>query len=240
MSITLPAVYERLLSCYGPQQWWPGETPFEIVVGAVLTQNTAWANVRRAIQNLEAAGLLTLEALQRADADTVRALIRPSGFYNVKYRRLRQLLDYLRAQPDGWERLYTAPLEALREELLAIQGIGPETADSILLYAFERPTFVVDAYTRRLFGRLGERWLEEAPYEAVRAQFMAHLPTDRALYNEYHALIVVHGKARCRQRPLCAACPLEEDCLYLAQSRSATATAQPRIVSKELTDTHAL
>jgi len=227
MPITLSSIYERLTACYGPQHWWPGETPFEIVVGAVLTQNTAWANVRRAIQNLQQAGLLTLEALHRADADTVRALITPSGFYNVKYRRLRHLLDYLAAQPDGWNRLRTAPLEILREELLAIHGIGPETADSILLYAFERPTFVVDAYTRRLFGRLGERWLAEAPYEAVRAHFMAHLPSNHALYNEYHALIVVHGKARCRKRPLCAGCPLKNDCLFLFEAQRVASATQP-------------
>lgn len=228
MQISLSHIYDRLLSCYGPQHWWPGETPFEIVVGAVLTQNTAWDNVRRAILNLQRAGLLTLEALHGANADAVRALIRPSGFYNVKYLRLRHLLDYLTARPDGWERLHTAPLETLRAELLAIHGIGPETADSILLYAFERPTFVVDAYTRRLFERLGERWLAEAPYEAVRARFMAHLPNDRALYGEYHALIVVHGKARCRQRPRCVGCPLEDECLYRAESQRVESVTQPQ------------
>jgi endonuclease-3 related protein len=220
MPVNPHIVYERLFACYGPQNWWPGQTPFEIIVGAVLTQNTAWGNVRRAIANLREAELLTLEALHGAEPDTVRTLITPSGFYNVKYRRLRHLLDYLMAQSGTWDRLCTAPVETVRSELLGVHGVGPETADSILLYAFERPTFVVDAYTRRLFARLGEGWLGDASYEAVRAFFLERLPSDRALYNEYHALIVTHGKLRCRKRPLCDRCPLEDDCLHLAGAQA--------------------
>lgn len=214
MTINPQSVYAQLLACYGPQQWWPGETPFEVVIGAVLTQNTAWSNVSRAIANLKEAGLLTLETLDRAEPEIVRALIAPSGFFNVKYRRLRHLLDYLTSQPAAWDRLQGAPLDIVRAELLQVHGVGPETADSILLYAFQRPTFVIDAYTRRLFARLGASWMDKAPYEALRTFFMEQLPPDRGLYNEYHALIVVHGKARCRARPQCAVCPLRDGCRH--------------------------
>lgn len=205
------AMYARLLAAYGPQHWWPGQTAFEVIVGAVLTQNTAWANVERAIANLRAEGLLELDSLWRADPDRVRALIRPSGFYNVKYRRLRALLDYLHA--DGyWERLGSAPVDALRAELGAVPGIGPETCDSILLYAFQRPVMVVDAYTRRLLARLGHAWAMRAPYDEVQRFLTADVPCGAALYNELHAQIVVHGKRRCRPHPLCAMCPLGDVC----------------------------
>ncbi|MBC7254827.1 MAG: hypothetical protein H5T66_01810 [Chloroflexi bacterium] len=204
-------IFHILFRTYGPQHWWPGETPFEIIVGAVLTQNTAWNNVSRAIANLKEAHLLALDALQAAEADTVLPLISPSGFYHVKYRRLKALLGYLN-RPGSWEYLQTAPVEEARAQLLSIHGIGPETADSILLYAFDRPTFVVDAYTRRLFARLGEDWMEKAPYEAVRRYFMERLPLDIPLYNEFHALIVAHGKVHCRKRPNCQGCPLAHDC----------------------------
>ncbi len=216
-------IYARLLADYGPQHWWPGQTPFEIIVGAVLTQNTAWANVERAIANLRAAGLLELEPLWQAEPEQVRALIRPSGFYNIKYHRLRALLGYLHA--DGcWQRLGTAPVAAVRAELLTVPGVGPETADSILLYAFERPTMVVDAYTRRLLARLGHAWAMRAPYEEVQAFWVAQVPCEVALYNELHALIVVHGKRRCHPHPLCAACPLGDAC-----PARATLPSQPPI-----------
>lgn len=211
VSLEPKEIFCRLFAAYGPQHWWPGETPFEIIVGAVLTQNTAWNNVARAITNLKAADLLSLEALLRAPEDVVRQLLAPSGFYNVKYRRLRHLLEHL-ARDEVWVRLQRAPLEEARAELLAVHGIGLETADSILLYAFERPTFVVDAYTRRLLSRLGEGWAEKAPYEAVRRYFMERLPREVPLYNEFHALIVTNSKAHCRKRPHCEGCPLAEDC----------------------------
>lgn len=204
-------LYKHLFAAYGPQHWWPGETPFEIIVGAVLTQNTAWGNVSRAIANLKAAGLLSLEALLQAPEDEVRQLLAPSGFYNIKYRRLRNLLGFL-ADKGACAHLESAPVEEARSALLAVHGIGPETADSILLYALGRPTFVVDAYTRRLLARLGEEWAAKAPYEAIRRYFMERLPCDVTLYNEFHALIVTHGKTHCRKRPNCGGCPLAEVC----------------------------
>ncbi len=212
MSFEPLEIFQHLFAAYGPQHWWPGETPFEIIVGAVLTQNTAWNNVSRAIANLKGEGLLSLEALYAAPPERVLRLIAPSGFYNVKYRRLQALLGYFHSRQGAWQYLHTAPVEEARAELLSIHGIGPETADSILLYAFGRLTFVVDAYTRRLFARLGEDWVEKAPYEAVRRYFMEGLPPDVALYNEFHALIVTHSKAHCRKRPHCAGCPLGQHC----------------------------
>jgi endonuclease-3 related protein len=203
-----------LLRAYGPQHWWPGETRLEIIVGAVLTQNTNWRNVARAIDNLQAAGLLDWPALLAADDDTLRECIRPSGFYNVKLARLRALLGYL--APWGLEHLRFAalPLDALRAELLDVHGIGPETADSILLYAFGRATLVVDAYTRRLLVRLGAAEAQRASYAALRARLMAALPPDVALYNEAHALIVRHAKEHCRAKPRCQGCPLQMHCAY--------------------------
>jgi len=205
-------IIATLLAHYGPQHWWPGETRLEIIVGAVLTQNTNWRNVSLAIANLRQQGLLAWEALLAAPDEALRECIRPSGFYNVKLRRLRQLLAYL--EPFGLDhaRFSHLPMHALRAELLAVHGIGPETADSILLYAFQRPTFVVDAFARRLFSRLGATWMARAGYAAVRAHFMAALPIDVALYNEAHALIVRHSKESCRARPLCDACPLLPRC----------------------------
>jgi endonuclease-3 related protein len=196
----------------GPQHWWPGETRLEIIVGAVLTQNTNWRNVSLAIANLRQQGLLLWEPLLTAPDDALRECIRPSGVYNVKVQRLRHLLAYL--EPFGLDhpRFGELPLEPLRAEVLAVRGIGPETADSILLYAFLRPTYVIDAFTRRLFARLGAGWMARASYANVRTHFMSTLPTDVALYNEAHALIVRHSKDICRARPLCSACLLLPRC----------------------------
>lgn len=201
-------IYQALLSSYGPQNWWPGDTPFEVIVGAVLTQNTAWQNVALAIANLKQAGLLSLESLLKAEPEEVKALMGPAGYFNVKYERLMNLLSFLKGYGIYLEGLQALRLEELRAGLLQVKGVGPETADSILLYAFERPVFVVDAYTRRLVSRLGHQWVEKASYDDVQRFFMDALPEDIDLYNEFHALIVVHCKDVCKKRPLCQGCCL--------------------------------
>ena len=205
-------VFEQLLKTFGPQAWWPAETPFEVMVGAVLTQNTAWTNVERAIANLKASGAFEPEALLLMPDPELAALIRPAGYYNVKARRLKALLDYFvmryRADP---ARMRAEPPAMLRRELLDVNGVGPETADSILLYALGHPSFVVDAYTRRIFSRLG---MVEAgiDYHSLQRRFMDALPEDPTIYNEYHALIVTLGKEICRPQPKCGRCPLREMC----------------------------
>jgi endonuclease-3 related protein len=201
-------VFDLLLSSHGPQDWWPGDTAFEVIVGAVLTQNTAWRNVAQAIGELRQAGLLELGSLLRADPNRVKSLIAPAGYYNIKYDRLMNLLRFLDGQGKGLDDFGRQPLEEQRSGLLGVKGVGPETADSILLYAFRRPVFVVDAYTRRLFSRLGYAWMEKATYEEVQTFFMDALPSDASLYNEFHALIVVHCKDTCKKQPLCEGCSL--------------------------------
>lgn len=208
------APYRRLLAAYGPQHWWPGETPLEVMVGAVLTQNTAWVNVERAIDNLKRDALLTCRGiLALSDADLAQR-IRPAGYFNVKARRLKALCAFLAEQgvaDDPVALRDSAPLPELRQRLLAVHGVGEETADSILLYALDLPVFVVDAYTRRIFTRLGLLRGEER-YAAIQRAFMDRLPAEVRLYNEYHALIVHLGKSVCRPRPRCGACPLLHRC----------------------------
>lgn len=209
MKATLREVYRRLLDAFGPQQWWPGETPFEVMVGAVLTQNTSWQNVERAIDNLRQADLLTPQALYEVPVEELEELVRPAGYFRVKARRLHSLLEFFVTRYGGsLEAMLATPLETLREELLAVHGIGPETADSILLYACELPVFVVDAYTYRVFSRHG--WIGfDADYEAIQDLFQGGLPADAAMFNEYHALLVRVGKHFCRKRgPKCPQCPL--------------------------------
>lgn len=209
-AVDAKAVYRRLLAAYGPQGWWPGETPFEIAVGAVLTQNTAWTNVERAIAGLAQAGALSPQAIAGMRLDRLGRLIRASGYFNVKARRLRALCRWYLEQ-GGHDGLQALETNELRPRLLAVHGIGPETADDILLYAFERPVFVIDAYTRRVFSRLG--LLDgESGYEHLRAAFERALGPDVPLYNEYHALIVRHGKDVCRTRPRCGGCVLARRC----------------------------
>jgi endonuclease-3 related protein len=203
-------IYRKLYACHGPQHWWPGDGPFEIMLGAVLTQNTAWSNVERAIDNLKAVGLLDLQTLlQTAEAELAQH-IRPAGYFNVKAKRLLSLCRFV-AEHEGLTSLND---HELREQLLAVHGIGPETADDILLYAFERPVFVIDAYTRRLFARLG-LIQADAGYETLRRKFEQTLGPDVPRYNEYHALIVRHAKEVCRTRPTCDACCLGTRCVYL-------------------------
>ena len=204
--------YRRLYARLGPQRWWPGDTPFEIAVGAVLTQNTAWTNAAKAIANLRGAGALSFRGLKRLSAKRLAALIRPSGYYNQKARKLRALLAWLAGRggrAGSVRRALAGPLEEVRASLLAVHGIGPETADSILLYVGDRRVFVIDAYTRRVLARHGLPRAARAPYEDLRALFESSLPRSVRLYNEFHALFVRVGKECCAKRaPHCRQCPL--------------------------------
>lgn len=208
----LIGLYHRLLAAYGPQGWWPADGPFEVIVGAILTQATAWENAARAIDNLRRAGLLDPKRLMNAPIDRIAALTRPALYYNQKAKKLKAFLEFLAERYGGdLDRLLDEPLSDLRDGLLSIPGIGPETADSIILYAAGKPSFVVDSYTKRLLSRLGS--IEpRAGYEEIRGLFLAALPPDPDLYGEYHALIVRHGKEHCRSAPICADCPIASIC----------------------------
>lgn len=206
----LTAIFTRLLDSYGSQHWWPGQTAFEVMVGAVLTQNTAWTNVERAIANLKAAGALDPQSIVTASPHQLANWLRPSGYFNVKAKRLRAFCEWLLAR-GGRRRLIHVPTLALRHDLLGVHGIGPETADDILLYAFSRPVFVIDAYTRRLFSRLGLISGRES-YEDLRRLFERSLRPDAAMFNEYHALVVHHAKLVCRPQPRCDQCALSRQC----------------------------
>ena len=202
-------IFSRLSRHFGPMNWWPGDTAFEVMVGAILTQNTAWTNVEKAIARLKQAEALDPERLFALPVSRLSALIRPAGYFNVKARRLRNLVELvLEAGGGDPPRLLKRPLKQLRQDLLAVNGVGPETADSILLYAAGYPVFVIDAYTRRILGRHGLAEGSEG-YDELRALFMTHLPADVPLFNEYHALLVKLGKHYCRPAPKCAGCPLE-------------------------------
>jgi endonuclease-3 related protein len=203
----------RLLAAYGPQHWWPADEPFEVMVGAVLTQSTAWTNVAMAIASLKAAKALSAMAMRRLNADALGALIRPSGYYHVKTRRLEALVEWLGEQGDDLRGLFTRDTPELRSELLAVFGIGEETADSILLYAAGKPSFVIDAYTRRIIDRVGVP-VAGGSYGDYQRLFMDNLPADVALFNEYHALLVQHGKRTCRLIPRCAECCLRDVCRW--------------------------
>ncbi len=203
-------LFESLLSAYGPQHWWPGDSPFEIMVGAVLTQNTAWSNVEKAIGRLQSADALDPRTIDGMPSPELADLIRPAGYFNVKAGRLRNLCRFV-LDSGGVEALAYIETGLLRRQLLAVHGVGPETADDILLYAFDRPVFVVDAYTRRLGQRMGLLGGDE-DYETVRSLFERALGADSALFNELHGLIVHHAKHVCRKRPRCDACCLREDC----------------------------
>ena len=204
-------VFDTLLKRYGALHWWPAETPIEVCIGAILTQNTNWINVEKAIANLKREGLLSVEALWEIDRERLAELIRPSGFFNVKSARLKDFLGWLLERYGSLEAMFSGDWRVLREELIGVRGIGRETCDCILLYAGGKPSFVVDAYTRRLFSRLG-LVRETDSYEEVRALFMDTLPPDTELFNEYHALIVEHCKRHCRKKPLCDGCPLRGLC----------------------------
>lgn len=204
-------LYEALLGHFGRQNWWPGRTPYEVAVGAVLTQHTAWPNAARAVEALRARGLLTPARVAALDASDLAGVIRPAGTPRVKARRVQALTSWLVESMGGsFSRLRTAPLATLRRRLLEIPGLGPETADAILLYAAGRPVFVADAYTRRILAR--HRLIGPAAgYEEARVWLEAHLPSDPALFNEFHALLVAVGKSNCRSAPRCDDCPLRAD-----------------------------
>lgn len=216
--LLLNQAHQKMLEHYGPLNWWPGETPFEVMVGAILTQNTAWTNVEKAIANLKRAGVLELRALLQLKPGRLARLIRPAGYFRVKTKRLRNFLKFLAAegvaQGDGdISVLKKQPLAVLREKLLAVNGVGPETADSILLYALGKPVFVIDAYTKRILERHFFA-KKDISYEELQNFFMEHLngavpsPQNVALYNEYHAQLVNIGKDFCRTKPKCEKCPL--------------------------------
>jgi endonuclease-3 related protein len=204
-------LYTALGARYGPQDWWPARSRFEVAVGAVLTQQTAWTGVARAIGNLRAARRLGPRRLRQLSLPRLGRLIRPAGTWRLKARRLRALAVFFIERAGGrLDRLRGAPLEALRAQLLAVPGVGPETADAILLYALDRPVFVADAYTRRVLSR--HRLVPtDIGYEALRRYLETHLPGDPALFNELHALLVAVAKSHCRARPRCEGCPLRFD-----------------------------
>ena len=205
----LSCFYQTLLQAYGAQHWWPGDSAFEVMVGAVLTQNTNWANVEKAIDNLKRAKKLEPQAINRLDHDTLAELIRPAGYFNIKARRLKNLIAWFCERYGGdIKALRDGATDILREELLNINGIGRETADSILLYALDKLTFVVDTYTYRVLSRHGCIDIE-SDYEEIKDYCQSSLPGEVSVYNEFHALIVQVGKRHCKPRPQCAGCPLE-------------------------------
>jgi endonuclease-3 related protein len=208
LSRLLTDIYRRLLARFGPQHWWPAPAPFEIIIGAILTQSTAWTNVEKAIANLKAAGKLSPLALRRLPEAELAGLIHPCGYYNVKARRLKAFVNWFGEQyHDSLEKMFTGDTGRLRHELLGIYGIGEETADSIILYAGNKPVFVIDAYTRRIIDRLRLSPRVNS-YAACQALFLENLPDDASLFNEYHALLVRLAKDFCRKRPLCKDCCL--------------------------------
>ncbi|MGE5554287.1 MAG: endonuclease III domain-containing protein [Betaproteobacteria bacterium] len=209
----LLAIYDRLYAWLGPRHWWPAETPFEVIVGAILTQSVAWRNVVRAIGNLKAAGLLDPWELYRAPVEEIERCIVPARFFKAKAKKLKAFMAHLCERYGGsLDRMWERPLEELRRELLGVYGLGPETVDSILLYAGGYPVFVVDAYTRRIFSRLGI-FPEKISYQAMQEHFRRHLPAEVPLFNEYHALIDGLGHRLCRATdPRCGECPLSGVC----------------------------
>jgi endonuclease III related protein len=213
----IKAFYEALLAAYGPQGWWPAETALEMVVGAILTQNTNWSNVERALSNLKREGLLSTAALHAVSVDQLAEAIKPAGYFNIKARRLKNLIALLHRDFGGdLEALFALSAGGLRETLLAVSGVGPETADSIVLYGAHKPSFVVDAYTARILYRHGAIDLD-ATYEDIQSLMQGALPDDVSVFKEYHALLVAVGKRQCKKRaPECVGCPLSP---YLVDGR---------------------
>ncbi|MFV1950395.1 MAG: endonuclease III domain-containing protein [Nitrospinota bacterium] len=202
-------IYSELLGHFGRQNWWPARTRFEVCVGAILTQNTAWQNVEKAIANLKKKRLLLPLRLKKVSIDELAQLIIPSGYYNIKARRLKEFVDFLCDRYDGdMDRMFSDRADNLRNSLLQVKGIGPETADSILLYAASIPVFVVDAYTKRIFSRLNIVD-DNISYDELQSLFMKNLPNNVTLFNEYHALIVMLGKNYCKPKPKCDGCPVK-------------------------------
>jgi len=205
-------IYNLLFRRYGSQHWWPGDSPLEVMVGAILTQSAAWQNVEKAIVNLKTAGVMSPAALRQIPTPELAQLIHPTGYYNAKAVKLQALVRWLRAScGDNLNTLFAMKTDLLRRQLLDVHGIGPETADSILLYAGNKPVFVIDAYTRRIFDRLGLK-PEKDNYDDWQIFFTGNLPQNTKLFNEYHALLVRHGKEACRKQPICDNCCLREIC----------------------------
>ncbi len=209
-SNSLRGVYDKLYSYFGPQYWWPARSPFEVVIGAILTQNTNWSNVEKAISELKKNKLLNPAGLRAVGVKKLARIIKSSGYYNLKAARLKSFVDYLFNNFNGrLPVMFSLQAKHLREALLKIKGVGPETADSILLYAAEKPVFVVDAYTKRFLARHGFI-RPETEYQQVQNLFTNNLPRSVKLFNEYHALIVRLAKDFCRKKPMCGLCPLKE------------------------------
>ncbi len=204
----LQKIYCLLFERYGPQHWWPAQEPFEVIVGAILTQSTAWTNVEKAIANLKTAGKLSPQSIRSLPGEELASLIHPCGYYNIKARKLKAFSRWFgKRYDDDLQKLFSCNTDLLRRELLGIYGIGEETADSIMLYAGNKPVFVIDAYTRRIIDRIGLT-PPNPSYVAYQALFTTNLPADTGLFNEYHALLVRHAKEVCRKRPLCRDCCL--------------------------------
>ena len=209
LSARLRDIYDRLWEAYGPQNWWPAESLLEVMVGAILTQNTNWQGVEKAIANLKRYNLLAPDKLQAIPTDDLAQFIKPAGYFNLKARRLKNLIELVTTAYSGdLESMAQVETDQLRNELLAVNGVGPETADSILLYGFHRPVFVVDTYTYRVMNRHGLIG-EEVSYGELQELFTQHLPLEMKLFNEYHALLVRVGKLHCQRKPKCRGCPLE-------------------------------
>jgi len=205
----LLALYHSLNAHYGDLAWWPADSAFEIAVGAILTQNTDWRNVEKALGNLKSANVLSIEAILETPTDQLEMLVRPSGYFRMKADRLKQLCDFL--QSNSFDALKKMGREHARELLLCVKGVGPETADDIVLYALDIPSFVIDTYTRRLLERFG-LYSAKLKYSVLQAAFHQQLPEDSSLFKQYHALIVEHAKVSCRKKPLCESCALKETC----------------------------
>jgi endonuclease-3 related protein len=214
----LTDIYRRLLDRFGPQHWWPAEEPFEVIVGAILTQSAAWGNVEKAMANLKKAEALSSAKLRRLPLPKLAKMVHPCGYYNAKALKLKSFAFWLgNHYDDDLDRLFAVDTDDLRQQLLSVHGIGRETADSILLYAAGKPVFVVDAYTRRILSRIGLVPGKDS-YGGYQAFFMKHLPADVAMFNEYHALLVRLGKDFCRRRPLCLQCCLNDMCQFYLES----------------------
>jgi endonuclease-3 related protein len=204
----LNAVYTRLYKAFGPQHWWPGETPFEVAVGAILTQNTNWGNVEKAIDTLKREGKLNASAIHKMNPERLASLIKPAGYFNVKAKRLKHFVDFFLKEYGGrMAVMKQEEADVIREKLLGVNGIGPETADSIILYALEKPVFVIDAYTKRVLSR-HTIMDHDATYDSFQELFHSNLKRDIRLFNEYHALVVRVAKEHCRTKPRCGECPL--------------------------------
>jgi endonuclease-3 related protein len=212
--MNLVSIYDRLFAHFGPRHWWPADSPFEVIVGAILTQSAAWTNVEKAIQNLKEEDLLSQKALLSVSEKKLAQVIRSAGYHNTKAKKLKSFSKFLKEKHSGdLDSLFSLRKEELRTELLSVWGVGPETADSIILYAANKPSFVVDAYTRRIFSRLG-MVDEKTSYDELKDFLENSLPCSVLLFNEYHALIVEVGKTYCRKKPKCDMCPLKKMCRY--------------------------